>query len=166
MNSKNHVIMIIEVTMKNIIYVVSILIAVLLLAGCEKEQETVAYACKQDAISGTYSATFDYVVNSKDGISISSIESAAIYTATYEDTDFSAVIATLKEEQQKYELDYMEAVTELEEKKEQVFFKVLIPINNHNLELFRENDSSLIENELLNTQLYRDFLESHGYTCK
>lgn len=152
--------------MKENIYVVSLLIAVLLLAGCEKEHEIVAYTCKQDAISGTYSATFDYVINSKDGVGISSIESAAIYTATYEDTDFSAVIATLKAEQQKYELDYMKAVTELEEKKEQVFFKVSIPMNDHNLELFRENDSSLIENESLNTKLYRDFLESHGYTCK
>lgn len=152
--------------MKKFIYVVILLIAVFLFCGCEKEHDLVAYTCKQDAISGTYSATFDYVVNSKDGINISSIQSAAIYTATYEDTDFSGVIATLKQEQQKYELDYTDAVTELEEKMEQVFFKVSIPINNHNLEVFKKNDSNLIEVEGLSVKLYREFLENHGYTCK
>lgn len=152
--------------MKNYIFIVCLLVTIFLLSGCEKEQETIVYTCKQDAISGTYSATFDYVVKTKDGVSISLIESAAIYTATYDDTDFGAVIATLKEEEQKYQVDYTEVKTELEEKKEQIFFKVLIPINNHNLEVFKVNNDNLIENEKLSAQKYRDFIESHGYTCK
>lgn len=136
-----------------------------LLCGCNNEKEEVIYTCKQDSIASTYSAAFSYVVKTIDGKGISSIESTAIYTASYEDTDFSNVISVLKGEQKKYEDEYTEAKIDLDVGKQQIFFNVIIPINNHNLLIFKDSNSDLVENGNLSMTKYKEFLESNGYTC-
>lgn len=141
-------------------------LSLLLLSGCGAKKEEILYTCKQDAIASTYSATFDYIIKTTDHIGISSIETSAIYTASFDDTDFSEVITTLKEQKKIYQTQYTETDIDLVEKKEQLYFRVMIPINEHNLSLLQSIDNHLVQDDNLNIQQYKNYLENQGYTCK
>lgn len=141
-------------------------LSLLLLSGCGTKKEEILYTCKQDAIASTYSATFDYIIKTRDQQGISSIETSAIYTASFDDTDFSDVIKTLEEQKKVYQGQYTETDIDLDEKKEQIYFRVMIPINEHNLSLLQNIDDHLVQDGNLNIQQYKIFLENQGYTCK
>ena len=139
---------------------------ILFISGCANEKEQIVYTCRQDAIAPTYSTSFTYVIKTKDHLGISSIESSAIYNATYLDTDFSKILTLLKEEQEKYLKEYTGTDIDFDDNKEQIFFRVMIPINNHNLLIFKENNSDMVENGNISITKYKQFLEQNGSKCK
>lgn len=143
-----------------------IICSILFICGCQSQTEQVIYTCKQDAIAPTYSTAFTYVIKTTDNLGISSIESSAIYNATYLDTDFTQILNLLKSEQNKYQQEYTDVDIDFDEKKEQIFFRVMIPINNHNLLIFQENNPDMVENGNLIIPKYKQFLEQNGYHCK
>ena len=142
-----------------------ILIVILFISGCVKSNEKIAYTCKIDDFAPTYTSALTYTIKTFDNNSISSIESTAIYSATYDDTNFDDVILALKREKEKYEKEYTDAKVEFDEKDYQLFFNVYIPINEYNLEKFKTADSSLLENNTLSTTKYKQYLEKNGYMC-
>lgn len=145
---------------------VIVLILIILMCGCTTEKEKIVYTCRQDAASSTYSANFTFIIRSKDDQSISSIENSNTYIASFEDTNFDNVITTLQSEEQKYKQEYTETKIDFDIKKEQIFFRVFIPINNHNLLIFKEADPNLVDDASLSIEKYKDFLEKSNYTCK
>lgn len=141
-------------------------ILIILMCGCTTEKEDVVYTCRQDAASATYSANFTFIIRSKDNKYISSIENSNTYTASFNDTNFDNIITALQKEEQKYRQEYTEAKIDFDIKKGQIFFRVFIPINNHNILIFKDADPNLIEDASLSINKYKEFLEKSNYICK
>lgn len=141
-------------------------ILIILMCGCTNDSEKIVYTCRQDSASATYSANFTFVIRSTDNENISSIENSSTYIASFEDTNFDSVINTLKAEEQKFKTEYTETKIDFDIKKEQIFFRVFIPINNHNLLIFKDADPNLVNDASLSINKYKEFLEKSNYTCK
>lgn len=137
-----------------------------LLSGCfNKDSEQIYSTCKKDEIQPTYSSSFSIVIKSKDKKAISSIETSAIYNATYTDTDMKVINDKIDETVQYYKQNYKDIISETDEKKEQSFMTISIPINEENLKKFQKELPSIIVNKKLSTSQYRNLLSEQGYTC-
>ena len=140
-------------------------IVMLLISGCGKKEETIAATCSKSEIQSTYTATYSVTLKTMDGKSITNLETSSIYNATYTDTNMTNIRNTLKTEEDSFKRIFKDVVIDKDEKQDQIFFNVLIPINENNINAFQDSNSTFVTDGRLNLSIYRKFLSAQGYVC-
>lgn len=142
-----------------------LLCVIILLCGCNQKKETIIATCKKDEFQPTYTASFTFTIKSVDNESISSIDIASIYNATYEDTNMNLILDKIQKEVTSYQNNFKDVTIDTGEEKGQAFSNITVPMNKENILLFQNSDASLVKDGKLLINSYRSFLSSQGYTC-
>ena len=146
-----------------------LLTALFIFSGCgnNEAQEQKVITCREDLRYDIYAVTNENYIYSKDKKNVSSVKTSSVYTASFDDTDFSFVKQSLDSLQKEYQQNYKDVKTNLIEEKSQIVFTIDLPMNETNLAQLKEINSDIFEEDgNISVEKYKAMLESSKYICK
>jgi len=146
-----------------------LLIIPLICSGCNNHeiQEQKIITCREDLRYDIYAVTNENYIYSKNQEIVSSVKTSSVYTASFDDTDFSFVKQSLENLQKDYQQNYQGVKTNIIEEQSQIVFTIDLPMNDTNLaQLKAINHDIFDENGNIPVEKYKAMLESSNYICK
>lgn len=149
--------------------IVIILLGVMIFCGCSNQTSTSekkVMTCREDLRYDIYALTNENHIYSSDGKHVSSVRSSSVYSASFDDTDFTHVKSSLETLDQDYKQNYKDVKTDLIEDESQIVYTIEMPFNDVNKEELKKINPDIFEGDEVPIEKYQEMLTNSGAICQ
>ena len=149
--------------------IVIVLLGVLVLCGCSNQASTSeekVMTCREDLRYDIYALTNENHIYSSDGKNVSSVRTSSVYSASFDDTDFTHVKSTLEALEQDYKQNYKDVKTNLIEEESQIVYTIEMPFNEVNKAQLKKINPDIFEGDEIPIEKYQAMLTNAGAICQ
>ena len=149
--------------------IVIVFLGVAILCGCNHQtstKETEVMTCREDLRYDIYALTNENHIYSSDGTNVSSVRTSSVYSASFDDTDFTHVKSSLEAMEQDYKQNYKDVKTNLIEDESQIVYTIEMPFNDVNKAELKKINPDIFEGDEIPIEKYQAMLTNSGSICQ